>query len=391
MMTPEKQMILHLPTGISLGAVKKKTIVAAAEAAGVPYGYVRKHILVKDRAVSFGYYDLTDLVSDGETTSVAEKAPESTEPTLEPERAVEMVQTASATEEIAYTPEVNPLFVRWGPFFDIAKFVSYKGFAPVYISGLSGNGKTMMVEQAAAKAKRKYVRVQISPETDEDDLIGGYRLVDGETVFSKGPVVRAMEEGALLLLDEVDRGTNKLMCLQSVLEGNPILLKKTGETIVPADGFNVIATANTKGRGSDDGRFTAASIIDDAFLERFIATIEQTWPTRASERKILGLHAEKEGLTDVEFLDKLVDWAWVIRKTFDDEGIDEVISTRRLCHAVKCHSIFGKRVKSIEMVISRFDDLTKSAMTSLYNCIDSGEIEVDSDDLISGDINKAIN
>jgi MoxR-like ATPase len=230
----------------------------------------------------------------------------------------------------------------------------------------------MMVEQAAAKAKRKFVRVQISPETDEDDLIGGYRLENGDTVFSKGPVVRAMEEGALLLLDEIDRGSNKLMCLQSVLEGKPVLLKKTGETITPAPGFNVIATANTKGRGSDDGRFTAANIIDDAFLERFLATLDQPWPTKAPERKILGLHAESESVTDNDFLDKLVDWAWVIRRTFDDGGVDEVVSTRRLCHIVKCYSILGDRLKAIKAAISRFDEDSTAPFLSLWDQIDAG-------------------
>jgi MoxR-like ATPase len=248
-------------------------------------------------------------------------------------------------------------------------------FFPVYVSGLSGNGKTMMIEQACAKAKREYVRVQISPETDEDDLIGGFRLINGETVFQKGPVVKAMERGCVLLIDEIDRATNKIMCLQGVLEGNPILLKKTGQVITPAEGFNVIATANTKGRGSDDGRFTAASIIDDAFLERFVCAIDQTFPSPAIEKKIVMAHMSKFGVEAEEFADKLIAWSNVIRKTFEADGVDEVISTRRLCHIVKTYSIFEDRAKSIEMCISRFDEETRTAFIDLYSKIDESQLD----------------
>jgi MoxR-like ATPase len=235
---------------------------------------------------------------------------------------------------------------------------------------MSGNGKTFMVEQATAKAKREYIRVQISPETDEDDLIGGFRLIDGETIFQKGPVIKAMERGAILLIDEIDRATNKIMCLQGVLEGNPVLLKKTGEVINPAPGFNVIATANTKGRGSDDGRYSAASIIDDAFLERFVASIDQAYAPSNVEKTILTKHAAKYDVDDSEFIEKLVSWSTVIRKTFEDDAIDEVVSTRRLCHIVKTHSVFNDRAKSIELCINRFDDETKTAFLDLYTKID---------------------
>jgi MoxR-like ATPase len=273
-----------------------------------------------------------------------------------------------------YIPEVEKEYVKWGASKDIEAIMKSRMFYPVYISGPSGNGKTMMVEQSAAKAKVPFLRVQITPETDEDDLIGGFRLINGETVFCKGPVIKAMEEGALLLIDEIDRGTNKIMCLQGVLEGKPVLIKKTGETVKPADGFNVIATANTKGRGSDDGRFSAATIIDDAFLERFVSAINQPWPSKAIEKKIVGNHMDKFDAVDSDFLDKLITWASIIRKTFEVDGVDEVVSTRRLCHIIKTFSIFNDRAKSIEMCINRFDEDTITAFSDLYSKIDAGEL-----------------
>jgi MoxR-like ATPase len=266
-------------------------------------------------------------------------------------------------------------------------------FYPVYISGPSGNGKTMMVEQSAARAKVPFLRVQITPETDEDDLIGGFRLINGDTVFCKGPVIKAMEEGALLLIDEIDRGSNKIMCLQGVLEGKPVLIKKTGETVTPAAGFNVIATANTKGRGSDDGRFSAATIIDDAFLERFVSAINQPFPSKATEKKIVANHMDKFDCRDDDFLDKLVTWAAIIRKTFEVDGVDEVVSTRRLCHIVKTFSIFKDRVKSIEMCTNRFDADTITAFSDLYSKIDAGELtdEVSEEQQIRDDIDYHYN
>ncbi len=267
--------------------------------------------------------------------------------------------------------QVDPTFVPWGSYSDILKIVKSEMFYPTYVSGLSGNGKTFMVEQACAKLNRQYIRVQINPETDEDDLIGGFRLINGETVFQKGPVIKAMESGSVLLLDEIDRATNKIMCLQGILEGKPVLVKKTGETIRPSKGFNVIATANTKGKGSEDGRFTAASIIDDAFLERFVISVDQKFPSLAVERKIVANHMDKYGATDTDFCEKLVNWADIIRKTFYDDGIDEVISTRRLCHIVQTFSIFGDKMKAINLCTARFDDDTKDAFMDLYTKIDN--------------------
>jgi MoxR-like ATPase len=215
------------------------------------------------------------------------------------------------------------------------------------------------------------VRVQITPETDEDDLIGGFRLVNGETVFCKGPVIKAMEKGAILLIDEIDRGSNKLMCLQGVLEGKPVLVKKTGEVISPLNGFNVIATANTKGKGSDDGRFVSATIIDEAFLERFTITLEQPYPTSSVERKIVVKHMEKFDCHDDKFADSLVVWSETIRKTFEDGGVDEIVSTRRLCHIIQSYSIFKDKIKAIELCVSRFDADTKEAFLDLYSKVDT--------------------
>jgi MoxR-like ATPase len=282
---------------------------------------------------------------------------------------------ASVSSDEVYVPPVDPTYIKWGEYSTIMKIIKSEMFFPTYIAGFSGNGKTMMVEQACAKAKREYVRVQISPETDEDDLIGGFRLIDGETVFQKGPVIKAMERGCILLIDEIDRATNKIMCLQGVLEGNPILLKKTGEVVTPANGFNVIATANTKGRGSDDGRFSAASIIDDAFLERFVCLIDQPFPPPTIEKKIVSAHMAKFGVEDDSFVDKLIAWSNVIRKTFEAEGVDEVVSTRRLCHIVKSFSIFQDRMKSINMCISRFDEETRTAFLDLYTKIDESQLD----------------
>ena len=277
----------------------------------------------------------------------------------------------STSSEEVYIPAKDPTFVKWGYFSDVSKIIKSGMFYPMYVAGLSGNGKTMMIEQACAQAKREYVRVQITPETDEDDLIGGFRLLNGETVFAKGPVIKAMEAGAILLIDEIDRGSNKLMALQGVLEGKPVLIKKTGEVVQPAPGFNVIATANTKGQGDENGRFIAATIIDEAFLERFTVTLEQPYPTATVEKKIIVNHMGKFGADDTEFADKLVQWGQAIRKTFEDGGVDDIVSTRRLCHIVQTFSIFNDRKKAIELCVNRFDVDTRAAFVDLYEKIDA--------------------
>lgn len=268
-------------------------------------------------------------------------------------------------------PEKDKSYVSWGFFRDVKQVIESNSFYPVFIAGLSGNGKTMMVEQACADTKRKYVRVNITEETDEDDLIGGFRLVNGETVWCDGPIPQAMKQGAICLIDEIDRGSNKLMCLQAVLEGKPLYIKKTGAVVNPAKGFNILATANTKGRGSEDGRFTGARILDEAFLERFIATLDQPYPSTAVERKIILNAMDTYGNFDGEFADNLVTWAEIIRKTYEDGGVDDLISTRRLVHIARTYGIFGDRKKAIELCISRFDEDTRVAFLDLYTKVDS--------------------
>jgi MoxR-like ATPase len=350
---------------------RKSTIVDAGKA----LGYTGKDwdpILTKDNRVKIGTYDLASFIEPLRTevvsTSVVNPIPAS---------AVQMQSIVSEERNFA---QKDDTFIAWGPYHDIVKIVKSGMFYPTYISGLSGNGKTFMVEQACAKLKKEFIRVQINPETDEDDLIGGFRLINGETVFSKGPVLKAMENGAILLLDEIDRATNKIMCLQGILEGKPVLVKKTGEIVSPAPGFNVIATANTKGKGSEDGRFTAASIIDEAFLERFTISVDQKFASLNIEKKIVLKHMEKFNSTDMDFAEKLVMWADIIRKTFYDDGVDEVISTRRLCHIVQTFSIFSDRAKAIDLCISRFDEDTKAAFLDLYTKVDEDAYKVDTEE-----------
>jgi hypothetical protein len=344
---------------------RTKEIVDTAKSLGYGSGAYRP-LTNADLRVRIGTYDLSGII---ETATVSDN--ESTRKDSTMQSIVNEEKTFATTD---------PTFVPWGLFHDIVKIIKSEMFYPVYVSGLSGNGKTFMVEQAAAKLGREFIRVQINPETDEDDLLGGFRLIDGETVFAKGPVLKAMENGAILLLDEIDRATNKIMCLQGILEGKPVLVKKTGEVVQPAKGFNVIATANTKGKGSEDGRFTAASIIDEAFLERFTISIDQKFPGLTIEKKIIQKHMDKFGAEDSDFAEKLVVWADIIRKTFYDDGVDEVISTRRLCHIVQTFSIFGNKTKSIDLCISRFDDDTKAAFIDLYTKVDSGEQQQDTNE-----------
>ena len=272
-------------------------------------------------------------------------------------------------------PLKDDTYVPFGNFADVKKIIKSGLFYPTFITGLSGNGKTFSVEQACAQLGRELIRVNITIETDEDDLIGGFRLVDGATVWHNGPVIEALERGAVLLLDEVDLASNKILCLQSILEGKGVFLKKTGRYVQPADGFNVIATANTKGKGSDDGRFIGTNVLNEAFLERFALTFEQEYPTPSVETKILEKLADQLGCQDDEFCAKLATWAEVIRKTFNDGGIDEVISTRRLTHIIRAFSIFGKRMKAIEVCVNRFDDETKTSFIELYDKIDENANE----------------
>mgnify|MGYP001158650181 FL=1 len=282
---------------------------------------------------------------------------------------IEKAYEAPAVNSAAnYIPEKDDSYVPFGNFNSVRKVISSRKFYPTFITGLSGNGKTMSVEQACAAAKRELIRVNITIETDEDDLIGGFRLVNGDTVWHNGPVVEALERGAVLLLDEIDLASNKILCLQSVLEGKGVFLKKIGKYVRPSSGFNVIATANTKGKGSEDGRFVGTNILNEAFLERFPVTFEQEYPTSTIETKIL-LNAGCEK----EFTDNLIKWAGIIRKTFFDGGVDEVITTRRLVHIVQAYDIFGNRLDAITKCVNRFDDDTKQSFLDLYTKVDAGE------------------
>ena len=271
-------------------------------------------------------------------------------------------------EDQCFIPDKDVNYVPFGNFSDVKKIIQSRRFYPTFITGLSGNGKTFSVEQACATLNREMIRVNITIETDEDDLIGGFRLVDGETVWHNGPVVEALERGAVLLLDEIDLASNKILCLQSVLEGKGVFLKKIGKYVRPAVGFTIFATANTKGKGSDDGRFVGTNVLNEAFLERFPVTFEQEYPTAATEIKILTNNG-----ADEQFADNLVKWAGVIRKTFFDGGVDEIITTRRLVHIVQANQIFGDRIKAITNCINRFDTDTKQSFLDLYTKVDAGE------------------
>lgn len=311
-----------------------------------------------------GSYDLSMLIGSVKGDVVEQFQPEPIE--LVAER-----QTQSGLKVLcnidANVPVKDELFVPWGEFGTITNIIASGKFFPFSISGPSGNGKTLMVKQACAKLNREYIRVQVSSQTDEDDLIGGLRLINGDTVFAEGPVIAAMRRGAILLIDEMDRATNKIMCLQGILEGEPVLVKKTGEIVSPAPGFNVIATMNTKGRGSDDGRYIAASVIDDAFLERFKIMIEQPFPTKGMEKKIISKHLgsfKSLESSDEGYVNLLADIAEKIRKEAE-EG-EDIISTRRLCHIAEAYAILGDDRKAFGYCVARFESQTRDAWVALY-------------------------
>jgi MoxR-like ATPase len=329
----------------------------------IEHGLPNPHFLVSRRDIKSGkmyMLNLYDTTSEVVTVDEEEMAPALQAQVL-PFR-----QKRMTTEIDSVVPDKDETYVPFGFFKQLEMILKSKTFYPVFITGLSGNGKTTMVEQVAAKLKRDCIRVNISVETDEEDLIGGNTLQDGNVIYREGPVLTAMRRGAILLIDEIDRGSNKLMCLQSVLEGKAYFNKKTGEVIRPSQGFNVIATANTKGRGTEDGRFIAAQILDEAFLERFPITVEQEYPSTTVEKKIVNNKMEFYGRVDVEFADKLINWADIIRKTFKEGGVDEIISTRRLVNIVQAYSIFEDRVEAINYCINRFDDDTKTAFMDLW-------------------------
>ena len=280
--------------------------------------------------------------------------------------------SVNSLDNVKIIPEKMSNYVPFGHFKDVKNIIKSKLFFPIFVTGLSGNGKTLMIEQVCAQLKRECYRVNITIETDEDDLMGGHTLQGGDIMFREGPVIKAMRKGAVLLLDEVDLGSNKLMCLQSVLEGKGYFIKKTGEWVSPKEGFTVLATANTKGQGSDDGKFIGTQIMNEAMLERFAITMQQEYPPVKTERSILKKEMELTGVVDNEFCEKLVDWADIIRKSFYEGAIDDVVTTRRLVHIVNAYRMFNDKLKSITMCISRFDEETRNSILDLYTKIDAG-------------------
>lgn len=350
--------------------VERGIIEGFAKDKGLPY----PRFIIENRnlKVGRGVWDLTNF----DPAVIIQ--PMLTEP---PVQEVNMVASVTPIETVRQKKMLNEFanlvpihdenYVPFGFYKDLATIIRSRDFFPVFITGMSGNGKTSMVEQVCAKLNREMFRVNISIETDEDDLIGGATLVDGSVVYREGPVLTAMRRGAVLLLDEVDRGSNKLLCLQSILEGKAYLNKKTGELIQPATGFTVVATANTKGRGTDDGKFIAAQILDEAFLERFSITVEQEYAETRIEKKIVLNYMDKYSVRDEDFAEKLVNWADIIRRTFAEGGVDEIISTRRLVDIVKTLSKFNDKIKAIDLCTNRFDEETKNAFRELYTKLDN--------------------
>ena len=347
----------------------KSTVKKICKTAGIPKpSWLFRNPQFK---VGYGTYSIESVVPENYSQPVV--------PTVQAVQTVETVPVPTSTvgvnvldENVSVIPTVMDNYVPFGHFKDLKSILKSGIFFPVFITGLSGNGKTLMVEQICAKLKKELFRVNITIETDEDDLIGSNTLINGNIVFKEGPVLKAMRKGAVLLLDEVDLASNKIMCLQSILEGGGYLIKKTGEFVKPADGFTVVATANTKGKGSEDGRFIGTNILNEAFLERFAICLEQEYPPVKTEKKIVKGDFAILGVSDDEFADKLVDWADVIRKSFYEGAVDEVISTRRLVHIAKAFSMFNDKLKSIEVCLARFDEDTKAAFLDLYTKVDEG-------------------
>jgi len=339
-----------------------------------------------DRKVSRGLYSIpeidgTTISQSADTTPVkssevipnvvvqdgAKSAPQGVVQSVDEMNVASLVMGMTGGDRDSLVPQKNTSYVAWGHFKSVEKIVRSKKFYPIFITGLSGNGKTLMVEQVCAKLKRECYRVNITRQTDEDDLLGGFRLINGNTVWQDGPVTTAMKNGGVLLLDEVDLASANVMCLQPVLEGKGVFLKKIGQWVTPSAGFTVFATANTKGKGSDDGRFVGTGIMNEAFLDRFPITFEQPYATRATERKIL----VKSGCEDEDFSDNLTKWAEIIRKTFAEGGVDEVISTRRLVNIVEAFNIFNDKRLALNLCMNRFDDLTKKSLIDLYEKVDA--------------------
>jgi len=316
--------------------------------------------------------DIINAPVDAVAQKWEKKAQEAKQSFQKPAVVKKKAVTKAVSSSVSLIPKSDPQYVSWGHFKDIKTILQSKIFYPVFITGLSGNGKTCMIHEVCAKLKRDLVRINITVETDEDDLLGGFRLVDGETVWQDGPIINAMRRGSVALIDEIDLASHKIMCLQPVLEGKPIYLKKINEVVYPAEGFNVVATANTKGKGSDDGRFIGTNILNEAFLDRFSATFYQEYPSIKMEAKILNKYFALYELDEGDFVDKLTKWADVIRRSFKEGAVDEIVTTRRLIDITKSYSIFNDKLKAVAMCLERFDDETKESFTDLYTKIDAG-------------------
>ena len=363
--------------GIDINSVNKTELQSIADSAGLKF----PHWITRVSTYKVGR-GLWSIPVDGETevseVKVKEKKTPKPKPVAEPAVSTTIEMAKGSSVEVSAVPAKDPLFVPFGNFSDVEAIVKSNMFYPVFVTGLSGNGKTFMIEQACAKAKRELFRVNVTIETDEDDLLGGFRLVNGETVWFDGPVVEAMRKGAVLLLDEVDLASTKIMCLQPVLEGKGVFLKKINEWVECAEGFNIIATANTKGKGDETGNFIGAGVLNEAFLERFPITVEQEYPANSVEKKILNKVFDKLNVSDTEFVDKLVAWADIIRKTYVEGAIDELITTRRLVHISNAYAIFNMdRMKAIQMCVNRFDGETMTAMVDLYTKVDAEAVNAE--------------
>ena len=363
--------------GIDINSVNKADLQNIADSAGLKF----PHWITRVSTYKVGR-GLWSIPVDGETevseVKVKEKKTPKPKPVAEPAVSTTIEMAKGSSVEVSAVPAKDPLFVPFGNFSDVEAIVKSNMFYPVFVTGLSGNGKTFMIEQACAKAKRELFRVNVTIETDEDDLLGGFRLVNCETVWFDGPVVEAMRKGAVLLLDEVDLASTKIMCLQPVLEGKGVFLKKINEWVECAEGFNIIATANTKSKGDETGNFIGAGVLNEAFLERFPITVEQEYPANSVEKKILNKVFDKLNVSDTEFVDKLVAWADIIRKTYVEGSIDELITTRRLVHISNAYAIFNMdRMKAIQMCVNRFDGETMTAMVDLYTKVDAEAVNAE--------------